>query len=102
MSNSDVHISARCSQERKDAYIKMARQLGYRNFSEFLLHFLDAMTDQWGGDNGFECHLLHIQDERVVGMGPSPVTDVPRATAAFAVVAPKRFWRHVKRVCDDD
>lgn len=100
MSNSDVHISARCTAERKEAYLRMADQLGYGNFSEFLLQLLDSMSEQWGGEDGYECHLLHVQDEQIVGVGPSPVTDVSRASAAFSVVAPKRFWRHVHRVVD--
>ena len=100
MSTNDVHISARCPQERKDAYIRMASQLGYSNFSEFLLQVLDSMADQWGGDDNYECHLLHVQGEQIVGMGPSPVTDVQGASAAYSVIGPKRFWRHVKRASE--
>ena len=88
-------ISARCDIDRKEAYQEMARKLGYSNFSEFLLVVLDSLEGRFL-DEAWECHLLHVHEDKIVAAEAHEVGGVPMATSAFRIVAPERFWAHVK------
>ena len=90
------HINARCSSEKKKEYIRLARHMGFSNFSEFLIALLDSLNDKYGTD-GWESHLVYISGDRIVAVRESD--QIPLATAAFPLVAPSRFWRHLDDRC---
>jgi hypothetical protein len=96
-----THINARCTEEQKQAYIDLAASLGYGDgqFSEFLIDILEALRDSYNED-AWTSGLVHLSENRVVAAEAHEVDGVPMATAAFHVVAPATFWRHVRRHVD--
>ena len=99
MSKQSSHINARWAPEKKEEYIELARHMGYSNFSEFLIALLDSLNDKYRGD-GWESHLVYVSGDRIVAVREAD--QIPMATAAFPVVAPSRFWRHIKENCNVD
>lgn len=96
MPKQSSHINARCTQKKKGEYIELARHMGYNNFSEFLIAMLDSLNDRLRGE-GWESHLVYVSEDRIVAVRETE--QVPLATAAFPVVAPSRFWRHIEEHC---
>ena len=91
-----THINARCDEAKKERYIELSRRLGYSNFSEFLIAVLDSMSDKYCSE-GWESHLVHLVRDRVVSA--DRVAGAPIATAAFPIVAPEVFWKHIEAYC---
>ncbi len=99
-----THINARCTEEQKRDYIELAHNFGYDNFSEFLIEMLESLKDKYRSE-GWESNLIHVSGNQIVAAEAHEVDGVPLATAAFPVVAPARFWNHVRAenaVSDDD
>jgi len=91
----ESYINARCTEAKKRDYIELAGKFGYENFSEFIITVLDSLEQRYLED-GWECHLIHVNGTTIVASEAQEVGGVPMATAAFKVVAPGRFWSHVR------
>ena len=93
----DEHIHVRCDGQRKEDYGQLAENLGYDNLSAFITALLESMRDRYL-DGEWKSQLLHLSDDRIVAAEAHEVDGLPMGTAAFPVVAPARFWRHVREV----
>lgn len=91
------YVSARCTSEKKASYHALAERLGYPDFSKFMIAMLDSLERDFGQNEEYECHLLHVRDDTILAAEAHEVDGVPFATAAFRVVAPRRFWDHVRQ-----
>jgi len=97
----DTHVSARVQHTKKDDYRKVAGQLGYKDLSPFVVDVLDAFTGVVGAD-GWECRMVHISGDRIVGVGHQVDESVPTPVSAFEVIAPAHFWRLLERRLSDE
>ena len=88
----DTALSARCSSDSKQRYKRSAERLGYDDLSEFMLDALDSISGAVDGA-GWECRLVHVAGNQVLGIGESGPEDVPLPVTAFPIVAPAQFWR---------
>lgn len=93
----DEHIHVRCDEHQKAAYAQLAANFGYDNLSAFVTAVLESMKDRYI-DTEWCSHLLHVSDDRIVAAEAHEVDGLPIGTSAFPVVAPARFWRHVREV----
>lgn len=96
----DEHINARCRSDQKDAYIRVAERFGYGNLSEFLLTVMDSLVEDYGTDR-YACHMLHVCDDRIVAVDTEGLDMVATPSAAYKVVAPERFWEHLRAAIND-
>lgn len=88
------HITARCSEEQKARYLDLAKRFGYDTFSDFLIHLLDAACERYEVE-GWECRILHLVEDRIVGSGPQATVEIRTGSSAFPIVGSEGFWAHV-------
>ncbi len=87
-------FSARCSPEQKEAYQALATRLGYTrssgeaNLSAMITGILDLLSGQVPPEEHWECRTVHVEDGRVVGVGP----ELQGGARAFRIAAPEAFW----------
>lgn len=91
----ESYINARCTEAKKEEYIELAENFGFDNFSEFIITLLDSLSQKYL-EEGWECHLIHVNGETILAAEAQEVGGVPMATAAFKIIAPERFWAHVR------
>jgi hypothetical protein len=87
-------ISFRCSVETKERLVAASERLGYENLSEYILDVLDGVSRPVVQE-GWDCRLLHMQGDRVVGVGEEGPS-LPLPVAAYPVVGPVEFWKSLQ------
>lgn len=95
------HIHVRCDDDAKEDYVRIAANMGYPNLSSFIKALLDSMRDRYL-DPDWTSHLLHVSDSgQILAIDPaSSPGPVRMGTAAFPVVGPEHFWRHVREIIE--
>ncbi len=86
------HLSIRATAEQKHRWGAAAARFGM-TLSEFSTTILDAVSGE-AETEGWECRKIHLEGDRIVGVGDvAPVASgLPTMALVVPVIAPQRFF----------